>query len=128
MIDFFKKNFVFGIGVLQAIIVVSCIFIGNKKLFLIATEYSKYLGIFIFIVWLKDDNYKFLYYLGFFLSSSFMGFIISELIRPFSMNIINGRVSLVVFLIFVFLLTSTVGQFLYNVFRNMSYKKYKNDL
>ena len=125
-LKFFKENFVLGVGILQAIIILLFLFINNKELFKLIVNGLKYFGIIIFIIWLNDDRYKFLYYFYYVLVSIVIGSCMLNILLPILINVVvNSRNSLITILC---ILEGVVSQFFYNLFKEMSYKKNSEQL
>nr|DAS14751.1 MAG TPA: hypothetical protein [Caudoviricetes sp.] len=123
-LKFFKENFVLGVGILQAIIILLFLFINNKELFKLIINGLKYFGIIIFIIWLNDDRYKFLYYFYYVLVSIVIGSCMLNILLPILINVVvNSRNSLIIVLSILCILEGVVSQFFYNLFKEMSYKK-----
>ena len=123
-LKFFKENFVLGVGVLQAVIILLFLFIDDKELFKLVLNGLKYFGIIIFIIWLKDERYKFLYYFYYILTSVVIRKCVSIILLPTIINtVVNSRTSLILILSVLCILEGIVSQFFYNLYRDMSYKK-----
>lgn len=128
-LKFFKENFVLGVGILQAIIILLFLFINNKELFKLIVNGLKYFGIIIFIIWLNDDRYKFLYYFYYVLVSIVIGSCMLNILLPILINVVvNSRNSLIIVLSILCILEGVVSQFFYNLFKEMSYKKNSEQL
>lgn len=128
ILKFFKENFVFGVGVLQAIVILSFLFINDNELFKLALKVARYFGVIIFIIWLNDKRYKFLYYLGYVAVSIFLGKILEVVLPNLIDVIVSSRTSLIILLSILCILESIVLQFIYNIFKDMSYKKNSDNI
>lgn len=76
-------------------------------------------GIMIFVRFLKDDNYKFKYYLGYIFSNIFIGVIFKETIRVFSVDFVSVLATMLIGGI----VTSYISAFLFQFFKEKSYLK-----
>lgn len=128
-LKFFKENFVLGVGVLQAVIILLFLFIDDKELFKLILKGLKYFGIIIFIIWLNDERYKFLYYFYYVIVSIIIGNCISVILLPALINaVVNSRNSLIITLSILCIVEGVILQFFYNLFKEMSYKKNSEQL
>ena len=128
-LKFFKENFVLGVGVLQAVIILLFLFIDDKELFKLILKGLKYFGIIIFIIWLNDERYKFLYYFYYVIVSIIIGNCISVILLPALINaVVNSRNSLIITLSILCIVEGVILQFFYKLFKEMSYKKNSEQL
>ena len=111
-LKFFKENFVLGVGVLQAVIILLFLFIDDKELFKLVLNGLKYFGIIIFIIWLNDERYKFLYYFYYVIVSIIIGNCISVILLPVLINaVVNSRNSLIITLSILCIVEGVILQF-----------------
>ena len=128
-LKFFKENFVLGVGVLQAVIILLFLFIDYKELFKLILNGLKYFGVVIFIIWLNDEKYKFLYYFYYVIVSIIIGNCISVILLPALINaVVNNKNSLIITLSILCIVEGVILQFFYNLFKEMSYKKNSEQL
>lgn len=128
-LKFFKENFVLGVGVLQAVIILLFLFIDDKELFKLILNGLKYFGVVIFIIWLNDEKYKFLYYFYYVIVSIIIGNCISVILLPALINaVVNNKNSLIITLSILCIVEGVILQFFYNLFKEMSYKKNSEQL
>lgn len=123
----FKKidKFVFYISISGWLIMLLAFILmintGDIKIFEYAQYISYILGFIIFIKFILDENYKFLYYVGFIISDSLMSKIFEVLTVPF----ITGLVSTILMFIIIGLPASLLSAYLYEFFKQKSYIKHK---
>lgn len=123
--DFFKKNFIVSIyGVvffIWYILMKYSLYTYNKDFYEFLILVFKYLelgiGVFIFLIWLGDKRFKFIYYLGYVILVRLISVTFSKIATlPF----FEGKIETI--LVFLFLGIILI-QCAFNFFKDMSYKK-----
>jgi hypothetical protein len=122
--NFFKENYVIGVGVLQALLVLSFLFINSDgELFLLLLDGLIFFEVIIFVIWLRDKKYKFLYYFFYVLIAITFRFISLKFLLPSLAININSITSMIIFIALLCIFDGIILQFAYNFFKKMSYSK-----
>lgn len=129
MINLFKKYPVLCVGLLETIILIFFILTKDFENYLIAAKFTWCLVLIIWVVWFQDKYYKLWYFILYALCVRIIdhvsGFLLLKIFRFFINNHFNYF--FMAFCLFITMsIQSIIGQFIYDVFRKMSYEKYKN--
>lgn len=120
--------FVFIAGIVSTLIIIACMLIAINTNDTGIIDIGKYItcgiGLVIFARFMQDEYFKFKYYLGYFICATIVSSILQGFGIMYQGYIPNGNLAMLITIITIIsLLESLARAFIFQCFKEMSYKK-----